>query len=103
MSGATVGFSGKLPSHGDFLERRVGSAFRDPWDDWMQRCIVESQQELAGRWLDCYLTSPMWRFFFCGGFSSSPRLPRLVRAARGPACGGLSLAVWCDVAFGLTP
>jgi type VI secretion system protein ImpM len=67
MSGATVGFFGKLPSHGDFIERRVGSAFRDLWDEWMQRCIVESQQELAGRWLDCYLTSPMWRFYLCDG------------------------------------
>jgi type VI secretion system protein ImpM len=71
MSGATVGFFGKLPSHGDFLERRVGSAFRDLWDDWMQRCIVESQQELAGRWLDCYLTSPMWRFYLCDGVAGS--------------------------------
>jgi type VI secretion system protein ImpM len=71
MSGATVGFFGKLPSHGDFLERRVGSAFRDQWDDWMQRCIVESQQELAGRWLDCYLTSPMWRFYLCDGVTGS--------------------------------
>ena len=67
MSGATVGFFGKLPSHGDFIERRVGSAFRDLWDEWMQRCIVESQQALAGRWLDCYLTSPMWRFYLCDG------------------------------------
>jgi type VI secretion system protein ImpM len=67
MSGATVGFFGKLPSHGDFIERRVGSAFRDLWDEWMQRCIVESQQQLAGRWLDCYLTSPMWRFYLCDG------------------------------------
>jgi type VI secretion system protein ImpM len=71
MSGATVGFFGKLPSHGDFLERRVGSAFRDLWDDWMQRCIVASQQELAGRWLDCYLTSPMWRFYLCDGVAGS--------------------------------
>ena len=71
MSGATVGFFGKLPSHGDFLERRVGSVFRDLWDDWMQRCIVESQQELAGRWLDCYLTSPMWRFYLCDGVAGS--------------------------------
>ncbi len=67
MSGATVGFFGKLPSHGDFIERRVAGAFRDLWDEWMQRCMVESQQELAGRWLDCYLTSPIWRFYLCDG------------------------------------
>jgi type VI secretion system protein ImpM len=71
MSGATVGFFGKLPSHGDFIERRVGSAFRELWDDWMQRCIVESQQELGGRWLDCYLTSPIWRYFLCDGVAGS--------------------------------
>jgi type VI secretion system protein ImpM len=71
MPGATVGFFGKLPSHGDFIERRVGSAFRDLWDDWMQRCIVESQQELAGRWLDCYLTSPIWRFYLCDGIAGA--------------------------------
>jgi type VI secretion system protein ImpM len=71
MSGATVGFFGKLPSHGDFIERRVAGAFRDLWDDWMQRCIFESQQELAGRWLDCYLTSPMWRFYLCDGVAGA--------------------------------
>jgi type VI secretion system protein ImpM len=71
MSGANVGFFGKLPSHGDFIERRIGSAFRDIWDDWMQRCMVESQRELGGRWLDCYLTSPMWRFFLCDGVAGA--------------------------------
>jgi len=71
MSGATVGFFGKLPSHGDFLERRVAGEFRDRWDEWMQRCIAESQRELAGRWLDCYLTSPMWRFYLCDGVAGA--------------------------------
>jgi type VI secretion system protein ImpM len=71
MSGANIGFFGKLPSHGDFIERRVGGAFRDVWDDWMQRCMVESQRELGGRWLDCYLTSPMWRFFLCDGVAGA--------------------------------
>jgi type VI secretion system protein ImpM len=71
MWGATVGFFGKLPSHGDFIERRVGPAFRDLWDDWMQRCMVESQRTLGGRWLDCYLTSPMWRFFLSDGVAGA--------------------------------
>lgn len=67
MWGATVGFFGKLPSNGDFIERRVGGAFHDLWDNWLQQSMVESQRELGGRWLDCYLTSPMWRFFLCDG------------------------------------
>lgn len=67
MPGATVGFFGKLPSHGDFIERRVSGSFRDAWDEWMQRSVMESQQALGGRWLDCYLTSPIWRFYLCDG------------------------------------
>jgi type VI secretion system protein ImpM len=62
-----VGFFGKLPSHGDFIGRRVTSAFREAWDAWLQRCLTESHRQLGSRWLDCYLTSPMWRFFLCEG------------------------------------
>jgi type VI secretion system protein ImpM len=71
MPGATVGFFGKLPSHGDFIERRVGASFRDVWDEWLQRSINDSHQELGGKWLDCYLTSPIWRFFLADGVAGA--------------------------------
>lgn len=71
MATVDVGFFGKLPSHGDFIERRVASAFRETWDEWLQRCIAQSQRELGRRWLDCYLTSPMWRFFLSDGVAGS--------------------------------
>ena len=57
-----VGFFGKLPSHGDFLRRRVSDAFVGVWDGWLQECIAASRAELGDRWLDIYLTSPAWRF-----------------------------------------
>lgn len=69
MSGAVVGFYGKLPSHGDFLTRRVADGFRDVWDEWLQRSLAQSQSDLGDRWLDCYLTSPMWRFFLSDGIA----------------------------------
>jgi type VI secretion system protein ImpM len=65
--GMEVGFFGKLPSHGDFVGRRVAGVFREAWDAWLQRCLAESQRQLGPGWLDCYLTSPMWRFFLCDG------------------------------------
>ena len=65
--GMEVGFFGKLPSHGDFIGRRVADGFRETWDAWLQRCLTESQHQLGPRWLDCYLTSPIWRFFLCDG------------------------------------
>jgi type VI secretion system protein ImpM len=57
-----VGFFGKLPSHGDFLRRRVSDAFVGVWDGWLQECLAASRAELGDRWLDVYLTSPVWRF-----------------------------------------
>ncbi len=62
-----VGFYGKLPTHGDFLRRRVSDDFVNAWDVWLQTCIVASRDALADRWLDVYLTSPVWRFVCAAG------------------------------------
>ena len=44
-----VGIYGKLPSHGDFLQRRVPPEFLTPWDDWLQAGIAASRSALADR------------------------------------------------------
>ena len=62
-----VGLYGKLPSHGDFLRRRTSDAFVDVWDRWLQECVATSRSALADRWLELYLTSPVWRFAFAAG------------------------------------
>jgi type VI secretion system protein ImpM len=71
MTRATVGFFGKLPSHGDFLERRIAPAFREVWDEWLQQCVAVSRAVLEDRWLDIYLTSPVWRFFVSDGVAAA--------------------------------
>jgi len=68
-----VGLYGKLPSHGDFLRRRVSDAFVRVWDEWLQECITASRSALGERWLDVYLTSPVWRFGAdAGAFGPAP-------------------------------
>src|SRR5688572_32557427 len=68
-----VGFYSKLPSHGDFLRRRVSDAFVGVWDGWLQECIAASRSALGERWLDVYLTSPAWRFACAAGtFGAAP-------------------------------
>ena len=69
--GMEVGFYGKLPSHGDFLRRRVSDAFVRVWDPWLQECMASSRAMLGDRWLDVYLTSPAWRFA-CGAGTFGP-------------------------------
>jgi len=57
-----VGLYGKLPTHGDFLRRRVADEFVSPWDHWLQHAIADSRTALGEQWLSIYLTSPIWRF-----------------------------------------
>ncbi len=66
-----VGFYGKLPSHGDFLRRRVSDDFVRLWDGWLQECLAASRAALADRWLDVYLTSPAWRFACSAGAAAA--------------------------------
>ncbi len=66
-SACSMGFFGKLPSHGDFVSRHLPRSFTDPWDSWLQSVISNSREQLAEGWLDIYLTSPIWRFALSSG------------------------------------
>ncbi len=59
---APAGFYGKVPSHGDFVQRSLRPSFIKLWDRWLQAGIAESRDVLGEAWLDLYLTSPVWRF-----------------------------------------
>jgi type VI secretion system protein ImpM len=61
------GFYGKLPILGDFVSRHLPKDFIKPWDDWLQRSIAVSKQELGENWLKTYLTCPIWRFALTPG------------------------------------
>ncbi|MEZ5581900.1 MAG: type VI secretion system-associated protein TagF [Candidatus Competibacteraceae bacterium] len=68
---AIPGFFGKLPIRGDFISRLLPRSFLDPWDDWLQHAIAQSREQLEERWLDCYLTSPIWRMILSPGACSN--------------------------------
>lgn len=61
------GLHGKVPTKGDFVTRRLGREFVDPWDQWLQSAINCSKEQLVGDWLPIYLTSPIWRFVLSAG------------------------------------
>lgn len=62
-----IGFFGKLPGYGDFIERNLPRSFVEVWDEWLQRAMAGSRQMLGEPWLDAYLTSPVWRFALSSG------------------------------------
>jgi type VI secretion system protein ImpM len=61
------GFYGKIPARGDFLGRRLSRAFIEAWDGWLQQGLLAVKSALGPRWLDIYLTSPLWRFALTAG------------------------------------
>ena len=67
LDAAIPGWYGKLPSLGDFASRRLPVEFVKAWDAWLQEVIPASRDALGERWLDVYLTMPIWRFVFLPG------------------------------------
>ena len=68
----TPGLYGKVPARGDFLSRRLDAEFIAGWDEWLQRAMRESREKLGERWLECFLSAPVWRFALPAGMYSKP-------------------------------
>jgi type VI secretion system protein ImpM len=58
----TPGWYGKLSPLGDFASRRLPADDVQWLDDWLSACVRESQQQLGPRWMEVYLSAPLWRF-----------------------------------------
>lgn len=69
-----TGYFGKVPTHGDFVSRRLPDDLVAAWDAWLQGCIAASRAQLGAAWLDHYLTSPVWRFGIAPGVLGSDGL-----------------------------
>jgi type VI secretion system protein ImpM len=65
--GAAAGWFGKLACVGDFASRRLPPEFTQACDTWLSRCLEVSRSVLGERWLDAYLTSPLYRFAWAPG------------------------------------
>lgn len=63
----SVGWYGKIPGTGDFIARRMPSAFSQAWDAWEQSLMDGSQERLGAGWRDAFLTMPPWRFLLSPG------------------------------------
>jgi type VI secretion system protein ImpM len=64
---AAPGWFGKLACLGDFASRRLPPEFLRACDSWLSAGVEASRARLGQRWLDSYLTSPLWRFAWAPG------------------------------------
>jgi type VI secretion system protein ImpM len=56
------GYFGKVPARGDFIQGNLPADFIGSWSEWLQAVIAVSREQLGDKWLNCYLTSPIWHF-----------------------------------------
>jgi type VI secretion system protein ImpM len=63
----TIGFHGKIPARGDFLQGGLPRSFTDAWDVWMMRMMRASRAMLREEWLPAWLEAPVWRFALSPG------------------------------------
>jgi type VI secretion system protein ImpM len=54
-----AGWFGKIPSHGDFLTRRLPASFVEPWDQWLSDELYEARSGLGERWRAAYEAAPI--------------------------------------------
>ena len=62
-----IGYFGKVPTHGDFINKSLPQSFINPWDTWLEEAVLSSRQQLGENWLNYYLTSPIYRFALSPG------------------------------------
>lgn len=65
------GFFGKIPGHGDFIDRGLALDVKQLLDEWLQHGLATSRAAV-GDWLNAYLTSPVWRFALGEGLCTVP-------------------------------
>ena len=61
-TGNAPGFFGKLPSHGDFVSRRLPTELLAGLEAWLDAGLQHSRDSLGDGWLQTYLSSPIWCF-----------------------------------------
>jgi type VI secretion system protein ImpM len=57
-----IGYFGKLPGYGDFVQRNVCPEFVKYWDNWVLKSLSSSNEQLGDLWKSKYFNSPIWRF-----------------------------------------
>lgn len=62
-----LGFCGKIPAKGDFVQSDFNPEFLKNWNEWLQAVVAVSKEQVEENWLDCYLTSPVWHFALSEG------------------------------------
>ena len=62
-----LGFYGKLPTYGDFIQKRLPTDFINPWHEWLQSGMLACRERNPQGWMTYYLNCPAWSFVLPAG------------------------------------
>jgi type VI secretion system protein ImpM len=62
-----LGFYGKLPTYGDFIQKRLPTDFINPWHEWLQNGMMACRERNPEGWMAFYLNCPAWSFVLAPG------------------------------------
>lgn len=82
-----LGFYGKLPTYGDFIQKRLPQNFINPWHEWVQTGMLALREHDPDGWLSYYLNCPAWCFVLGAGICGDQAvagitIPSVDRAGR---------------------
>lgn len=92
-----VGFFGKLPSHGDFVQRNVSPPLCDYWDNWIKQGFSYCETELGKDWQATYYTAPIWRFCLPSGLIASNAISGLMMPSVDASGRLYPMTVFCEL------
>jgi len=62
-----IGYYGKLPTYGDFIQKRLPQDFINVWHQWLQTGMLAAREREPENWLSYYLNCPTWCFVLSAG------------------------------------
>jgi len=62
MQADTIGFFGKLPTHGDFVSAALGSRLQSELDRWVHNGLIALEATLGSDWRRLFHATTAWRF-----------------------------------------
>jgi type VI secretion system protein ImpM len=62
-----VGFFGKIPTRGDFVQAGLSRSFTRAWDDWARRVLFDCLRLIGDGWDSAWREAPAWRFALPAG------------------------------------
>lgn len=98
-----IGFFGKLPGYGDFVQRNIAPEVTKYWDNWVLQSLSTSNEQLGDLWRAKYFNGPIWRFVLAQNIASATPVAGLLMPSVDKAGRCYPFTVICQAETDVNP